>query len=81
MYLIIMKNGYYSEINIARGVGVLLVLLGHSFPDAEIGVFAHPIGQWIYEVCCSFHMALFFIISGFLIGGRFYQTEYSFGDV
>ena len=24
---------YYDEINIARGIAVLLVLLGHAFPD------------------------------------------------
>ncbi len=70
------KKKYYPEINIARGLGVLLVLMGHSFPDAEIGVFAHPWYQWGYDVCYSFHMALFFVISGFVMGRRFYSPEY-----
>ncbi len=37
----------------ARGIGILLVLLGHTSPS---------FGKFIY----GFHMPLFFIISGFL---------------
>ncbi|MBO6299259.1 MAG: acyltransferase [Lachnospiraceae bacterium] len=73
-----MKKDYYSEINVARGIGALIVLLGHSFPDAEIGVFSHPGYEWIYDLCYSFHMALFFWISGFVIGRKFYTADYSF---
>ena len=71
-----MKKEYYPEINIARGLGVLIVLLGHSFPDAEIGVFAHPVYRWGFDTCYSFHMALFFAISGFVMGGRFFRGDY-----
>ena len=73
-----MQKKYYDEINTARGLGVLIVLLGHSFPDAEIGVFASPVYQWFYDACYSFHMALFFLISGFVMGRTFYGGEYSF---
>lgn len=26
---------YFYEINIAKGIGMLLVIIGHAFPDAE----------------------------------------------
>ncbi len=70
------KKEYYNEINIARGIGALIVLLGHAFPDAEIGVFAHPVFQWGYDVCYSFHMALFFWISGFVFGRNYFECGY-----
>ena len=72
-----MKKEYYYEINIARGLGVLIVLLGHSFPDAEIGVFGNLLFQWGYDACYSFHMALFFVVSGFVIGEKYYEGTYS----
>ena len=40
-----------------KGFGILLVILGHIY-DAS-----NPIKIWLY----SFHMPLFFIISGFLL--------------
>lgn len=40
-----------------KGVGILLVVLGHIYDVS------HPVRIWIY----SFHMPLFFIISGILI--------------
>lgn len=43
-------------LDIAKGIGILLVILGHLLP-AGSGY------DWIY----SFHLALFFIISGFII--------------
>ena len=49
-----MKRLHY--IDIARGIGVILVVIGHLAKVYE------GVGQWIY----SFHMPLFFIISGCL---------------
>lgn len=43
------------EYDIARGIGIMAVLLGHS----KIGV------NLIY----AFHMPLFFVISGYFAGG------------
>lgn len=48
-------------IDVTRGIGVILVVLGHLSKVYE------GIGQWIY----SFHMPLFFVISGIL----FYKTN------
>lgn len=54
---------YYEDMNIARGIGIFLVVLGHSFPDAKFGnsAFYSYIDKFIY----SFHMPLFIMLSGF----------------
>lgn len=40
-------------IDIAKGIGILLVIIGHSFPES-----------YIQRICYCFHMPLFFFISG-----------------
>lgn len=56
---------YYDEINIARGIAVILVLWGHAFPDvlSESNILYHKI---MYHIIYSFHMGLFFVLSGFV---------------
>lgn len=61
------KNKYYSEINIMRGILALLVVLGHVTVQIESNgslssLAVYSLGKIIY----SFHMALFFAISGFV---------------
>jgi fucose 4-O-acetylase-like acetyltransferase len=53
-------------IDIARGIGILLVVLGHS--DAR--AISPLLFQWIY----SFHMPLFFFLSG-----MFFKPDLAFG--
>lgn len=65
------KKSYYQEVNIARGIAVLFVLLGHSFPDAQTGMSSQP-AAWIVRCMYSFHMALFFFLSGFVSAPQFY---------
>ncbi len=50
-----------KEIDIAKGIGILLVVLGHLLSD--VGGVLH---DWIY----SFHMPLFFILSGVVLPER-----------
>lgn len=61
-----MKKNYFTEINIARGLTVLFVLLGHSIPDAQTSDTQGIIIKFIETYCYSFHMALFFMLSGFV---------------
>lgn len=68
------KKMYYPEINIARGFALLFVTLGHSFPDA-VGALGR-----IYNICYSFHMGLFFILSGFVIARKFISHDYKITD-
>ena len=51
----IIKNYRLNYIDYAKGIGILLVVLGH--------IYSNSVSLWIY----SFHMPLFFIISGFLL--------------
>jgi len=55
-------------IDTARGIGVILVVIGH------ISSINNGIGQWIY----SFHMPLFFVISGILFSIK-KEADKSFG--
>ena len=55
----------YNELDLMKGIGIILVYLGHSFnlPEFEWTKLFLFIGSTIY----SFHMPLFFLISGFLM--------------
>jgi len=56
------KSGRLDFLDIAKGIGILFVVLGHIYafnPNIKNGLFV----VWIY----SFHMPLFFIISGMLL--------------
>ena len=53
----------YTEVDIARGIGILFVVLGHSIKQTEVSA------GWIRiltYVIYSFHMPLFFCLSGFV---------------
>lgn len=53
-------NDRIQWIDVAKGISVALVVLAHMIPN-DSGV-----GQWIY----SFHIPVFFIISGYLLGEK-----------
>lgn len=71
------EQTYVKEMNILKGIGILLVVLGHSFPD---GVGSENY-RFLHQLIYSFHMPLFFLISGFF-AKRVYEVtnfqEYSF---
>lgn len=52
-----MSNERVGYIDIAKGIGILLVALAH----ADVSLFSPYLHRWIY----SFHMPLFFFLSGF----------------
>lgn len=55
-----------KEMDILRGIAILLVVVGHSFPDSNTNVFNNvQIYKYLYKIIYSFHMPLFFFISGF----------------
>lgn len=54
---------YYKDMDIARGIGIFLVVLGHAFPDAQFN--NNPFYSYIFKFIYSFHMPFFFVISGF----------------
>lgn len=60
---------HYASIDVARSIGIFLVIVGHSFPDASLqcGI-QNEIWRTIYHMIYSFHMPLFFFLSGFVAG-------------
>lgn len=61
------KKKVYDEFNILKGIAIILVVLGHSFPDYGIGTgIKERINIYTFAYIYSFHMPLFFMISGFL---------------
>ena len=50
-----MKSKYFKEIDVLKGIGIFLVVLGHT-----------PISASLCHLIFSFHMPLFFFLSGFV---------------
>lgn len=57
-----------TYIDIAKGIGIVLVVLGHCIPDATspTGI-SVPAYRWLHDVIYSFHMPLFFFLAGFMV--------------
>ena len=60
-------------IDVAKGIGILLVVYGHVINSGKLESL-DAISQVIY----SFHMPLFFFVTGYLSGLRKYQGDFSF---
>lgn len=57
---------YYSWANIAKGLGIILVIAGHSYPP----------GSEICKFIFLFHMPLFFLIAGFFFNFEKYENNF-----
>lgn len=58
------SNHYFHEVDVVKGITILLVILGHCFCTTPINLFEElPI---LGNVVRSFQMPLFFVVSGFL---------------
>ena len=66
-------NKRLDYIDMAKGIGMLLVLLGHLQGDQifTLSPYIHPFCVFIF----SFHMPMFFIISGILIAIKSEETK------
>ena len=62
---------YFEEINILKGMTIILVLLGHSPVIFPINLQEIYWCKLLVDIIYSFHMPCFFLISGFL----FYNSE------
>lgn len=52
--------------DIAKGIAILAVILGHSAIETNLFV-PHRTAQVVLSICFSFHMPLFFILSGYFM--------------
>lgn len=59
------------ELDFYKGIAILLVVLGHSISRGVANHYLDPVMLWIY----SFHMPLFFFISGYLISYTSYKKR------
>lgn len=55
--------------DIARGIGIICVVLSHTLLDSQRidGLSFGVAATWIFRICFSFHMPLFFILSGYFM--------------
>ena len=60
-------------IDIAKGIGIILVVLGHCLRD-DMRINSSFI-DFLYQLIYSFHMGLFFSISGYLYGSKRKQNS------
>ena len=60
------KSNRIAYIDAAKGIGILLMILGHT------GMYGLPVVM--HKMIYSFHMPMFFIISGFLFNTKKYEN-------
>ena len=55
-------------IDIAKGIAIILVVIGHCIPDAasSTGISVTEY-RWLHNIIYSFHMPLFFFLSGYMM--------------
>lgn len=56
---------YYKEIDIAKGITITLVIIGHALPNLK-GEIPKGFPDILMQVIYSFHMPVFFFLSGLL---------------
>lgn len=66
---------FYPWLNYARGMGMLLVVLGHALADSFPSAGKEHPSQILFTLIYSFHMPLFFFLSGFLAYKLLYITD------
>lgn len=70
-----MESKHISAIDIAKGIGIICVVVGHCIPDASSGQIMDPFLRNIFHIIYSFHMPLFFFLSGLFIKPIFSNQE------
>lgn len=59
--------GRKKYLDISKGIGIILVVLGHSFPDENsISGISIPLFAVLKDLIYTFHMPLFFFVAGYL---------------
>lgn len=64
-----MEKEHLDYIDIAKGIAIIAVVIGHSFPEnlyAGADLVAKQFVRLIYDFCYTWHMPAFFFISGYL---------------
>lgn len=71
-----MDKGRNISLDIAKGIGIILVVIGHTMSPIMSG---NVVMENVYKILYVFHMPLFFLLSGLvsskLIGGGVLRTQ------
>lgn len=66
---------YFDEITIARGIGIVCVVLGHAFPDGETTIEnTLSVSSYLMSLLYAFHMPLFMMLAGFVFAPKYKLT-------
>lgn len=60
------KSKYFQEIDICKGIAIILVIVFHAFILYPIRLIDIPWCKYIMDIIGSFFMPVFFLVSGFL---------------
>ncbi|MCF6165364.1 acetyltransferase [Furfurilactobacillus rossiae] len=66
----IVKKKRVAWVDIARGIAILAVILGHSIFDVKLNY-----NSYVAHVIFAFHMPIFFIVSGYFYREKTLKTE------
>lgn len=72
------KGKYYNEIDIAKGITIILVIIGHALPSLN-GEVPKGFPSVLMQVIYSFHMPVFFFLSGLLAKKILYLKKIEWG--
>ena len=65
-----------AYIDIAKGIGIILVVIGHCVPDASsLTGISNPYFKLLHQIIYSFHMPLFFFIAGFFVNTQKFSVS------
>lgn len=68
----LINKSIFDWVLVAKGIGIVLVVVGHFYPDESPEYWCE-----IRKIIYTFHMPLFFLLSGYL----FDQTKYSYVEL
>jgi len=75
IYMITKTKKYFDEITIARGIGIVCVVLGYAFPDGETDILNQlSISNYLMSLVYAFHMPLFMLLAGFVFAPKIKET-------
>lgn len=65
-----------AYIDIAKGIGIILVVIGHCIPDASsLTGISNPYFKLLHQIIYSFHMPFFFFIAGFFVNTQKFSVS------